>query len=78
MAFEDKNNNECDGLEEKGTFIENCDRNISNTVIVIDVKKYSSLGATCFLLTENEEDEASSCMDFFFKMWSIFLSMQWG
>lgn len=64
MEFQDKSNNEFDGLEEKGTFIERFDRNISHSVVVIDVKKYSILGATRFLLIKNEEDEASSGTDF--------------
>ena len=40
MAFEDKISNDFDGLEEKVTFIEKFDRNISNVVTVTDVSKY--------------------------------------
>ena len=58
MEFEDKCNNEFDGLEEKSTFIEKFDRNISDEVIVTYVIKYSSLGETHFLVIKNEEHEA--------------------
>jgi len=46
LLMEFQSNNEFDGIEENGTFIENFDRNISEVVTVIDVSKYSSIGET--------------------------------
>lgn len=65
MEFEDESNdNLIDALEQKDIFIENFYKKRSYAITVTNVGEYANLRADHFLVIKNEEDKASSGMDF--------------